>query len=125
MTMLLRYFTHFIGYLYKPELITNWPFSVTTSFLTHALPILLSFCRSTHQVVSYALLQTHAFSVFLRHELKHLAKGHSLFVQPNNGILYHYTSGVFHLPSPSRLHLRRIFSKFIFKIKETPFLFND
>ena len=122
MTMLLRYFTHFIGYLYKLELITNWLFSVTTSFLTHLLPILLNFCRSTHPVVSYALLQTHVFSVFLRHELKLLAKGHSLFVQPNNGILYHYTSVVFQLPSPSRLHLRRIFSKCIYKINETTFL---
>ena len=79
MTMLLRYFTHFIGYLYKLELITNWLFSVTTSFLTHPLPILLNFCRSTHPVVSYALLQTHVFSVFIRNELKLLAKGHSLF----------------------------------------------
>ena len=122
MTMLLRYFTHFIGYLYKLELITNWLFSVTTSFLTHLLPILLNFCRSTHPVVSYALLQTHVFSVFLRHELKLLAKGHSLFVQPNNGILYHYTSVVFQLPSPSRLHLRRIFSKCIYKINETTFV---
>ena len=116
MNMLLRYFTPFIGYQYKPELITNWLFYVTTSFLTHPLPILLNFCRSNHPVVSYALLQTHAFSVFLRHELKLLAKGHSLFVQPNNGILYHYTSVVFQLLSPSKLHLKLMKQHFFLMI---------
>ena len=114
-----------IGCLYKPVLITNWPFSVTTSFRTHAHRILLNFCRSTHPLASYDLLQTHAFSLFLRHAPKHLVKGRSLFVQPNNGILYHYTYVVFKQPSPSRLHLRHIFSTFIFKINETTFLVND
>ena len=122
--MINYYFTHYIDYLYKPELITKWRFSVTTYFLTHALPILLNYCRSTHLLVSYALLQTHAFSLFLRHALKHLAKGRSLLVQPNNGILYHYTSLVLQLPTTKsfKTALKTHFFKYIFKIKETAFL---